>query len=66
MNYIGEHLLPGQIGHFLTILALMASLIASVAYFKANKIVEPVERKTWIDFARKVFFIETIAVFAIF
>ena len=66
MNYIGEHLLPGQIGHFLTILSLIASLIASVAYFKANKILEPVERKTWIDFARKVFFVETVAVFAIF
>ncbi|MDB5211734.1 MAG: cytochrome c assembly protein, partial [Sediminibacterium sp.] len=32
MNYIGEHLLPGQIGHFFAVLSLMASLVATVAY----------------------------------
>ena len=37
MNYIGEHLLPGQIGHFLAILSFVSSLIASYAYFIANK-----------------------------
>ena len=66
MNYIGEHLLPGQIGHFLTILSLITSLIASYAYFKANKIVDLTERQSWIRFARAVFAVETISVFAIF
>lgn len=66
MNYLGEHLLPGQIGHFLAILSLVSSLIASYAYFKANKIIDLTERQRWIRFARAVFAVETISVFAIF
>jgi len=66
MNYIGEHLLPGQLGHFFAILSLVASLIATIAYFKANKIIDPSEKQSWLKFARGAFFIETIAVFGIF
>jgi cytochrome c-type biogenesis protein CcmF len=66
MNYIGEHLLPGQIGHFLAILSFVSSLIASYAYFKANKESNISDRQSWIRFARSVFAIETISVFAIF
>lgn len=66
MNYIGEHLLPGQIGHFLAILSFVSSLIASYAYFIANKETNLTERKSWISFARTVFAVETISVFAIF
>ncbi|CAN5390394.1 cytochrome c biogenesis protein CcsA [soil metagenome] len=66
MEYIGEHLLPGQVGHFLAILSLVASLIASVAYFKANKLINYHEKKSWLRFARIAFLIETIAVIGIF
>ena len=66
MNYTGEHLLPGEIGHFLAILSLISSLIASIAYFKADKITDLVDRATWIRFARAVFAIETISIFSIF
>lgn len=66
MNYIGEHLLPGQIGHFLAILSFVSSLLASYAYFKANKIKDLAERSSWIRLARTVFAVETISVFAIF
>ncbi len=33
MEYIGEHPLPGQIGHAFTVIAFVASLFASVSYF---------------------------------
>ncbi len=66
MKYVGEHLLPGQIGHLLAILSLVSSLIATYAYFKANRITNLTERQTWIRFARAVFAIETISVFTIF
>jgi cytochrome c-type biogenesis protein CcmF len=36
MNYIGEHLLPGQIGHFFTLLFLVSSLVATLAFFIAG------------------------------
>jgi cytochrome c-type biogenesis protein CcmF len=35
MDYTGEHLLPGLLGHFFIILSLVASLVATFAYFKA-------------------------------
>jgi len=66
MEYIGEHLLPGQIGHFFAILSLVASLIATVAYFKANRMIVPFDKESWLRFARGAFLVETISVFAIF
>jgi cytochrome c-type biogenesis protein CcmF len=33
MNFIGEHLLPGQLGHFFLLLSLVASIGATVSYF---------------------------------
>jgi cytochrome c-type biogenesis protein CcmF len=41
MNYIGEHLLPGQIGHFFAVLSLMASLVATIAFGKAFRTADP-------------------------
>src|SRR6476659_4116749 len=35
MDYTGEHLLPGLLGHVFIILSLVASLVATFAYFKA-------------------------------
>lgn len=65
MNYIGEHLFPGQLGHFFAILSLMASLVATVAFFKASQL-EGAQRQSWIKLARTAFLIETIAVLVIF
>jgi hypothetical protein len=36
MDYIGEHRLPGQLGHFFIVLSLVASLVATFSYFKAG------------------------------
>lgn len=36
MDYIGEHRLPGQAGHFFIVLSLVASLVATFAYFKST------------------------------
>ena len=66
MNYTGEHLLPGQLGHFFAVLSLVASLIATIAYFKANRITSYPEKQSWLRFARTAFIVETIAVFGIF
>src|SRR6476659_6781492 len=35
MDYTGEHLLPGLLGHVFIILSLVASLVVTFAYFKA-------------------------------
>ncbi len=66
MNYIGEHLLPGQIGHFFAILSLIASLVATVAYAWAFRTPSLTEKQGWIKLARVAFLLETISVIALF
>jgi cytochrome c-type biogenesis protein CcmF len=66
MQYIGEHLIPGQFGHFFSILSLVASLVATIAYFKANQVTDVLDKRSWIRIARTAFLVETISVFAIF
>jgi len=66
MEFIGEHLLPGQIGHFFAILSLVASLIATIAFYKATNTIELTDKKGWLRIARFSFLLETISVLAIF
>lgn len=66
MSYAGEHLFPGQAGHFFIVLSLVASLAASFAYFKSFKAPLGDDRKAWLKLARIFFILETISVFAIF
>lgn len=66
MNYIGEHLLPGLLGHFLLVLSLIASLVANIAYFKSANALIPEEANSWRKIARISFIIDAISVFTIF
>ncbi len=78
MNYIGEHLLPGQIGHFFVVLSIVASLVATFAYFMATRVsYVPLTASTtlavstddgayWKKLARIAFIIEVISVISIF
>jgi cytochrome c-type biogenesis protein CcmF len=65
MDYIGERLLPGQLGHFFIILSLIASLIATFAYFKATTSKIPGDKESWKRLARISFFAEAFSVFFI-
>jgi cytochrome c-type biogenesis protein CcmF len=66
MQFIGEHLLPGKIGHFFALLFFSASLVAVIAYFKAANARNPEEEKDWRRMARWAFFIDVFSVFAVF
>lgn len=81
MGYIGEHLLPGQLGHFFIVLSLVASLVATFAYFMAAREAgNPVpangnsgilsagfgDPASWKKLARFAFITEVISVVAIF
>jgi len=66
MTFDGEHLLPGQIGHFFVILAFVASLIATISYFKASFVKDIVEKQSWIRFARIAFITQVVSAFIIF
>lgn len=66
MDYIGEHLLPGKLGHFFIVLSLVASLIATFAYFKSARSKNDADATHWKKLARYAFITESISVFAIF
>jgi cytochrome c-type biogenesis protein CcmF len=66
MDYTGEYLLPGRLGHLFIILSLVASLAASFTFFKAAQSKNASEEADWKKLARLFFVIETISVVAIF
>jgi cytochrome c-type biogenesis protein CcmF len=37
MEYIGEHLLPGQLGHFFVVLSFVAALLSAVSYYLSTE-----------------------------
>jgi len=64
--YIGEHLFPGQAGYFLIVLSLVASLVASIAYFKsANSALQP-DADSWKRIGRTAFIVDAISIGAVF
>lgn len=65
MQYIGEHLFPGQLGHFLIILSLVASLIATIAYFKSTNATVPAVADSWKKLARAAFAVDALCVISI-
>ncbi len=66
MEFIGEHLLPGKIGHFFVILSFIASLLATIAYCKASFVKDINQKQTWIRFARIAFITQFVSVVIIF
>lgn len=66
MDYIGEHLLPGKIGHLFIILSFVASIIATVSYFISARSVDPVYAESWKKLGRIAFFIDVVSIVGIF
>ena len=66
IQYIGEHLLPGQFGYFFTLLSLVASLVASFAFAKAFFSNNIEEENAWSKLAKIAFGIEAVTVLASF
>src|SRR6478672_10693453 len=72
MDFIGEHLLPGKLGHFFLILSFISSIGASVCYFlsvqRSRAVGAPltVVDDQWKKLARLFFLTEVVSVFTIF
>ncbi len=66
-NFIGEHLLPGQLGYLCVVTAFVAALFSAFAYFKASHQEDLAGGDTyWKKLARWGFTIHSIAVAGIF
>lgn len=66
MDFVGEHLLPGRLGHFFILLSLVSSVGASVAYFLSVQQKQAVDKQHWRKLARVFFVTEVVSVFALF
>lgn len=65
-HYVGEHLLPGHLGHFLVILAFAASLVSAIAYLVATLSRDSSDSASWKRLGRGAFFVQAGSVFGIF
>lgn len=65
MEFIGEHLLPGQIGHFSVVLSFVAALLSATAYFLATRHRDTPAFDNWKKLGRYGFFLHGIATFTV-
>lgn len=63
INYIGEHLIFGQIGYFVIILGFVAALFSSIAYFFATNNEDTSHFRTWRNLGRIGFTVHGVAIY---
>ncbi len=61
MQYIGEHLLPGQLGHFFIVLSFVAAALSGIAYFWATRRRETAGFEGWRNLGRFSFILHGLA-----
>lgn len=65
-KFVGEHLLPGHLGHLFVILAFVASLFSCFAFASAARKEDLPEGNVWKKLARWGFIIQAVAIAGIF
>ncbi|MFT5165591.1 MAG: cytochrome c-type biogenesis protein CcmF [Saprospiraceae bacterium] len=65
MEYIGEHLLPGQIGRFLIVFSFVCSILASVAYFFGTQRRSLPEANSWRNIGRTAYSLHGISIISV-
>ncbi len=65
-NFIGEHLLPGQLGYLSVVLSFVTALFSAYAYYRASLNENTVLNDPWKKLARWGFGLHAIAVAGIF
>lgn len=66
MKFEGEHLLPGQLGHFFVILGFVSSLIATISFFYGSRAAHAVTKADWMKLAKGAFLVQSASVLVIF
>jgi cytochrome c-type biogenesis protein CcmF len=61
INFIGEHTVPGQVGHLLALLAFVAALFSTIGYIYATNSDDP----RWKRLSRIGFYLHTIGVLGV-
>lgn len=58
MQFEGEHLLPGKLGHLFVLTGFVAALVATISYYIAGNKKDIAEKISWIKFSRLAFFMQ--------
>lgn len=67
IQYIGEKLLPGQLGHLLIIIAFVASMFSAFSFFKSVRSTHDLSNnKIWQTIGRISFFVQFLAIVGVF
>lgn len=68
ISFIGENLLPGQLGHLFVVLSFVGSLLSMFAYFQSvrNEHKNAALSHRWILVARNSFIVHTAAIIGVF
>lgn len=68
IQYIGEHLLPGEVGHFCIILSFVAAIFSGFCFLRAalSESSNPAASLAWKRLGRSSFVIHTAAIIGIF
>ncbi|MFI5195917.1 MAG: cytochrome c biogenesis protein CcsA [Chitinophagales bacterium] len=67
-QFIGEHLRPGQLGHFFVITSFVAALFSAFSYFRAvrSEQADPANSRSWLLLGRGGFMLHAASVVSIF
>ncbi|MBX2906885.1 MAG: cytochrome c biogenesis protein CcsA [Taibaiella sp.] len=67
IKFAGEHLWPGQLGHFFVIVSFVTALLSSISYFAAARSEQAMDGgKGWLTMARGAFVLHAASIIAIF
>jgi cytochrome c-type biogenesis protein CcmF len=65
IEYIGEHLWPGQIGQAAVMLAFVTALLSAIAYFYGTKRRDTPEAKSWMQLGRGAYIVHGASIFLV-
>jgi cytochrome c-type biogenesis protein CcmF len=65
MNYIGEHLWVGQLGHALVVLAFVMAILSAFAYGFGVKAKQPELQQNWKKIGRISFWVHGASIFSV-
>lgn len=63
INYIGEQLMPGKLGHFFIVLGFVSALVAAIAYYFGAK--DDADSDGWRKMGRVAFGIHSVSVLSV-
>ena len=66
MQYEGEHLLIGQIGHFLVLLSLVSAILATISFYISSQQKDLILFNQWLKLGRISFWMQALTVIGVF